>query len=106
MKKLYLTQENLDCLLEMCRELLGHCISSGGPKAEIDFFEGDLKNETIPWLEVCLVHLPAVLATPNNRAWDMSVRQAYHLQNYYHHPRHVIDYLYREFKDKTAWVKK
>jgi len=111
MKKLELTDSPVfpgknheDMLLEMCSELIGDCYINGDET--IGFFEENFKAKDIPWLEVCLLHLPKALASPNNRAWDIAIRQAYHLHEFYHHPKHPIDYLYQEYKDQTAWKKK
>lgn len=112
MKKLELTEEHREKLIEMCAHLFG---SASWAQNYGKYEEGVLHTSDtdiyvdgveIHWLEMCMVHLPKALATPNNRDWDISVRQAYHLQEFYHHPKHPVDYLYQEFKDKTVWVKK
>lgn len=100
---LYPGKNHEDMLLEMCNELIGDCYANGDET--IGFFEEAFKAKDIPWLEVCMLHLPKALATPNNRAHDIAVRLSYHLHNFFHHPKHPVDYLYSEFNDIRVWKK-
>jgi len=104
--EIFKSREHIDLLTEMCSELIGPATAvSDYGDYEIFISEGEHMG-SYPWLEMCLLQLPKALANPNNRAWDISIRQAYHLHEFYHHPKHPVDYLYQEFKDQTAWVKK
>jgi len=111
MKRLELTDSPLfegmnhgDMLLEMCNELIGHSSFCGLNKS-ITFSNGDFEGQVIPWFEVCFVHLPGFLETSTNWKHSIAGRIAMHVQGFYHHPKHPVDYLYQEYKDKTAWVK-
>ena len=111
MKKLELGESKLfpgrtheELLMEMCKVLMGDCYFNDD--GTIGIVEGDFKAQDIPWLEICMLHLPKVLANPNNRAHDIAVRQAYHLHEFFHHPKHIVDYLYYEFQNKTIWTKR
>ena len=88
----------------MCQAFIGECYFNND--GTIGFITEKFKAHDIPWLEVCLFHLPKALASPNNRAHDMSVRISYHLHDFFHHSKHPVDYLYREYQDQTAWKKK
>lgn len=113
MKKLGLTKStifpgkgHIDMLIEMCREkvcdeIFNDCFWSDGQVT----FVGATEHVTIPWLEVCLVHVSSALANPNDRSWDIAIKQSYHLHEFYHHPKHPIDYLYREYQSQTMWKK-
>lgn len=92
-----------DMLLEMCIELVGDCYVNDNET--IRFFEGASKFKDIPWFEVCMVHLPRAMATPNNRAHDIAVNLSYHLHDFFHHTKHPVDYLYSEFSDIRVWKK-
>jgi hypothetical protein len=112
MKKLYLGtsdifgKEHLDMLLEMCNELIGPASSvSAYGDYEISISDGEHVG-CYPWLEMCLVHLPRFLSTSTNWSHSIASRIAMHVQEFYHHPKHPVDYLYQEFKDQTAWVKR
>jgi len=102
--KLFPGQNHEDMILEMCNELIGDCYVNGD--GTFGFFEKAFKAKDIPWLEVCMLHLPKALANPNDRAWDIAVRQSYHLHEFFHHPKHIVDYLYYEFQNQTIWKKK
>ena len=88
-------------LLEMCKSLIGSC--HWIDDSFILFLIDKNKSVEIHWLEVCILHLPKAMANPNNRKWDIAIRQVYHMHEFYHHPKHPIDDLYREYKDKSAW---
>ena len=98
-----------DMLEEMCRDLLGYSTLCGLNSSVAFSFEkegGELAGEVVPWLEVCLLHLPKVLETPNNRAKEIAIRQSCHLHEFFHHPKHIVDYLYYEYQDQRIWTKK
>ena len=104
--KLFPKKTHDELLEEMCKlmftdEYLNCYVTSDGNVR----FSGTIGILEIPWLEVCMVHLPKALATPNNRAHDISVRLSYHLHNFFHHPKHPVDYLYSEFNDIRIWKK-
>jgi len=101
-------RDQREMLLDMCL----HYISDDGlinfywtENEEVGFVSSG-NSVNIPWLEVCMLHLPKAMANVNNRPYDISVRLAYHLHDFYHHPKHPIDHLYQEYKDHTAWIKK
>jgi len=106
LKKLELTEKHLEMLVEMCSELIGPAtiVSSDYGDYEIFISRGHHMGN-YPWLEMCLVHLPKFLATPINWSHSIAGRIAFHVQEFYHHPKHPVDYLYQEFKDQTVWVK-
>lgn len=110
MKKLELTESSVfigkihaDMLIEMCKHLIGDCYLNAD--GTIGVVKGRFDAIDIPWIEVCLLHLPKALANSNNRAWDIAIRQTYHLHEFYHHPKHPVDYLYQEYQDHIAWNK-
>jgi len=114
MKKLELGESKLfpgkthdELLEEMCKlmftdEYLNCYVTTMGNVR----FSGTVGILEIPWLEVCMIHLPKALETPNNRAKEMAIRQACHMHDFFHHPKHIVDYLYYEYQNKTIWTKK
>ena len=104
--EVFKTREHVDLLVEMCSELIGPSTAVyGHGDCEIFISEGEYKG-SYPWLEMCLVHLPKFLATSINWSHSIAGRVAFHVQNFYHHPKHPVDYLYQEFKDQNVWIKK
>jgi hypothetical protein len=110
MKKLELTESPIfpgknhkDMLLEMCNDLIGKCYWNIGDT--IGFPQDATNAVDVHWVEVCLVHLPKVLATNVN--WDHSIasRIASHVHEFYYHPKHMVDYLYQEYQNNTIWKK-
>lgn len=109
MKKLELGESKLfpgrtheDMIEEMCTELM---LTNVHTSCYLDLdenvkFSGTEYSVYIPWLEVCMLHLPEVMANPNNRSHDIAVRQSYHLHEFFHHPKHIVDYLYYEYQIK------
>ncbi len=105
MKKLELTENHLEMLIEMCSELIGPAtIVSDYGDYEICISDGEQLG-CYPWLEMCLVQLPRFLATPTKWSHSIAAKVAMHVQEFYHHPKHPVDYLYQEFKDTAVWVK-
>lgn len=103
MDKLEITEEHKRRLIQMCTDLIGICYFNNDET--IGFRIDATESVDIPWLEVCILHLPKALSTPNNRAMDISVRQSYHIHEFYHHPKHVVDYLYNEYQTQRVWSK-
>jgi len=90
------------CKLMFTDEYLNCYITSEGNVR----FSGTVGILEIPWLEVCMLHLPKVLSNPNDRPHDIAVRQAYHLHEFFYHPKHIVDYLYYEYQNQTIWTTK
>lgn len=107
MNVLEVTEAQRKKLLELCKHYL-----IGEEFTECYWNDDKLRfmslsgSTDIPWLEVCLLHLPKAMSTPNNRSYDISIRQAYHLHKFYHTKRHVIDYLHYEYENETIWKKR
>lgn len=97
--KLFHGKNHRDMLLEMCNELIGDC--SWSEDGDSLIFE----YEKVGWVEVCLLHLPKVLATEINWSHSIAVNLALHVQEFYYKPRHIVDYLYQLYQDKTIWKK-
>jgi len=101
--KLFPGKKHENMLLEMCGELIGDCYANGDET--IGFFEAEFKAKRIPWLEVCMVHIPNAMGTPNNGAREISIRLTCHIHKFFHHPKHPVDYLYGEYISNKAWRK-
>ena len=109
MKKLELTESTVfpgkthkHMIMEMCNKLIGTSLVI----SDVNFDKIRISGlGDVPWLEVCLVHLPKVMATPNNRAKDIAIDQSCHLHEFFHNPKHIVDYLYEEFQNNKIWIK-
>lgn len=106
LEKLQLTESKLfpghshrDMLLEMCNNLIGPC--SWSEDGESIIFE----SVKIPWMEVCVAHLPKFLSTGVNWSHSIAVSLALNIQDFYYRSRHVVDALYQIYRDNTAWKK-
>jgi hypothetical protein len=97
--KLFVGHNHRDMLTEMCGSLIGPC--SWSEDGESIVFD----SEKISWMEVCMVHLPKFLNTEVNWSHSIAVTLALHVQEFYYHPRHIVDALYQMYRDKTVWKK-
>ena len=104
--KLFPGKNHRDMLQDMCKEKVCNekfddcCWTVCGL-----MFLNVEENISIPWLEVCMIHLPNAMATPNKRSHDIAINVAYHLHNFYHRQKHPVDYLYSEFSNVRVWKK-
>jgi len=104
--KLFQGKTHDELLEEMCKlmftdEYLNCYVTSDGNVR----FSGTIGILEIPWLEVCMIHLPKVMENPNNRAKDIAIRQTCHLHKFFHRSKHPVDYLYGEYNDNKTWGK-